>query len=140
MDIDHVSKKVLKLTDCSTDCRSNMYIPVSHTNGRSIKIGVVMRRLVGMALYCCCQDCPSSVCLRPPEVCPRHPLLLLSGLSFLCLPTAPRSLSKTPFTAPVRTVLPLSPHGPQMTVPDTIYCSCQDCPSSVSPRPTDDCP
>ena len=32
--------------------RSNMYIPVYHTNGRSIKnmIGVVKNRLVGMGL------------------------------------------------------------------------------------------
>ena len=32
--------------------RSNMYIPVSHTNGGSIKntIGVIMNRLVGMGL------------------------------------------------------------------------------------------
>ena len=37
---------------CSDDCRSNMYISRSHTNGRSIKntIGVVMNRLVGMGL------------------------------------------------------------------------------------------
>ena len=35
--------------------RSNMYIPVYHTNGRSIKnmIGVVKNRLVGMGLYIC---------------------------------------------------------------------------------------
>ena len=34
----------------SSDCRSNMYIPVCHTNGGSIKsmIGGVMNRLFGM--------------------------------------------------------------------------------------------
>ena len=33
--------------------KSNMYIPVYHTNGRSIKntIGVFVNRLVGMGLY-----------------------------------------------------------------------------------------
>ena len=36
--------------NCSADFRSNMYIAVSHTNGRCIKnkIGVVINRLVGM--------------------------------------------------------------------------------------------
>ena len=34
----------------SSDCRSDMYIPVCHANGRYIKnmIGMVLNRLVGM--------------------------------------------------------------------------------------------
>ena len=41
-----------RTADRTADCKSNMYIPVYHTNGRSIKntIGVVMHRLVGMGL------------------------------------------------------------------------------------------
>ena len=36
--------------------RSNMYIPVSHTNGRSIKntLGVVMHHLLGVGLKGIC--------------------------------------------------------------------------------------
>ena len=38
--------------NCRADDSSNMYIPVSHTNGRSINntISVLMNRLVGMGL------------------------------------------------------------------------------------------
>ena len=39
-------------TDCIANCKSNIYIPVSHTNGRSIKstIDVIVNRLVDMGL------------------------------------------------------------------------------------------
>ena len=45
-------QSAVQSADCIADYRSNMYIPVYHTNGRSIKnkIGVVINRLVGMGL------------------------------------------------------------------------------------------
>ena len=43
---------IFDLNRSTADCRSNVYIPVCHTNRRPIRntIGVVKNRLVGMAL------------------------------------------------------------------------------------------
>ena len=48
----HYNRSIVPPAERTADCRSNMYIPVYHTNGRSIKntIGVVMNCLVGMGL------------------------------------------------------------------------------------------
>ena len=51
-DLQSVVQSAVQSADCSADSDQTLYIPVYHTNRRSIKhmIGMVVNRLVGMGL------------------------------------------------------------------------------------------